>query len=194
LSTATSPRVRPFGTVHSFDVLDSNLAAEFLTLYRDAFRPLEHLAPARQSLTDDEFMEEMSDPSVVKFVARDTADETVGLAFMATDLSVVPWISVPFFATRFPDHYARGALYYFGALLVTPNRQGGPWARLLLEELIARLAADRAVAAFDCCQYNVDVVRLPRMISKVANRLDVLDDAIELDPQRYFAYIFSESQ
>ncbi len=85
------------GTVETLALVPDEMARRFLAIYRAAFAPLEKLAPARQSLTDEEFLEEMADDSVVKFVASDRHQEPCALAFMATDLSVVPWISVPYF-------------------------------------------------------------------------------------------------
>src|SRR3712207_1893444 len=111
----------PRGRVDRLTAIPVEMAAEFLEVYRAAFAPLEKLAAARQSLTNDEFLEEMVDPSVVKFVARDAEGNAVGLAFMATDLTKVPWISVPFFEAQFPDHMARQAVFYFGAMLVRPD-------------------------------------------------------------------------
>jgi GNAT superfamily N-acetyltransferase len=188
---ATNERVRErVGSVQALSTVSEELARRFLAIYRDAFAPLDELAPARQSLTDEEFLDEMADTSVVKFLASDRGGVPCALAFMATDLSVVPWISLPYFQARFPEHYARGAIYYFGALLVRPELQGGAWARLLLEELVRRVASDHAVAAFDCCEHNASVTRLPELIARVGHRLSVLD-AVELDPQRYFAYQFA---
>jgi hypothetical protein len=169
----------------------AGVAEEFLGIYRSAFLPLERLAPARQSLTDDEFMAEMSDDRVLKFVCNDQEQATVALGFMATELSVVPWISPPYYEARFPDHYARRAIYYFGAMLVRPDRQGGSWATMLLTEMSKMVMADSAIAAFDCCAYNVTVLRLPELIATVGQRLGRVE-TIELDSQQYFAYLFSE--
>lgn len=167
------------------------IAEAFLDIYRAAFAPLERLAPARQSLTDDEFMREMRDERVLKFVCNDRGEDAVALGFMASDLSVVPWISPAYYQARFPEHYARGAIYYFGSLLVRPDRQGGSWATILLTEMSKWVMANSAIAAFDCCAYNVSVLRLPELIATVGRRLGRIE-TVELDSQRYFAYVFSE--
>ncbi len=163
------------------------VASQFLRVYRSAFSPLERQSPARQALTDQEFLEAMGDRSVLKFVGWSRDRVTCAMAIMATDLSVVPWISVPFFEDRFPEHYERGAVYYFHALLVRPEHQGGPWARLLLEELTKKLGADRAVAAFDCSDQTLAATRLPDVIAKVAGRLVHLV-RVDLGRQHYYAY------
>jgi hypothetical protein len=167
--------------------VSDELCEDFLRVYRAAFAPLEVLAAARQALTDEEFRDEMTDPRVVKFVARDESGAACALAFMATDLSIVPWVSVPYFAHRFPEHYSRGAIYYVGALLVRAERQGGPWVKVIVDDMVRYVAEHRAVAAFDCCGFNTDVVKLPETLARATHRL-AYAETTELDTQRYYAY------
>lgn len=176
------------GSVEVLATVPADMAQTFLPVYRAAFAPLELRAPARQSLTDDEFLEAMGDETVLKFVGWNEDRKPCAMAIMATDISVLPWVSVPYFKARFPGHYERRAIYYFCALLVRPEDHGGPWARLLIEELTKAVATNHAIAAFDCCAYTVDVTRLPEMLERVGHRLCFLDP-IELDPQRYFAFV-----
>lgn len=168
--------------------LPADMAEDFLKVYRAAFEPLEVLAAARQSLTDDEFMEEMAHPAVLKWVAWDSFDNPCGMAFMTTDLSILPWISLPYYRARFPEHFERGAIYYFGGLLVHPDYQGGAVVMPLLETVIRKIGADNAIAAFDCCGFNIDAKRFPQMIADVAARVCESVDPQEIDVQRYYAY------
>lgn len=161
----------------------------FLGLYKQAFAPLKAKSPARQWLTDDEFRHEMNDESFVKFVARDKTDAVVAIATMATDLETVPWISVPFFQEKYPEHFARGAVFYFGSMLVRPERQGGPWAAFLLNDVIKYMVERRAVAAYDCCGFNVDIMQLPDLLKRAARR-STQHTVVELDQQRYYAFEF----
>jgi ribosomal protein S18 acetylase RimI-like enzyme len=162
------------------------VAEEFLVIYRAAFEPLKTKSPARQWLTDEEFRHEMADPTVLKFVARNREDEIVAMSLMATDIESVPWISAPYFQARFPEHYARGHIYYFGVMLVRPERQGGPWAMHLLEHIAHFLGERRAVGAFDCCGFNVDTVAFPDLILRAGHRWIHLD-LQTLDQQTYYA-------
>lgn len=172
--------------VEELGVVKPPLSHRFLVLYRAAFTPLERLAPARQGLTDDEFLDQMGDPSVVKFVAWDDSGEPMAMAFMATDLKVVPWISPQYFEARFPEHFARAAVYYFGALLVSPAHRGGRWAFMVLDAAAAMVARNRAVAVFDCCEHNA-TRRLPELIAMAGRRVGNID-ALQLAPQRYYAF------
>lgn len=171
-------------SVEELSVVDRQVAERFLVIYRAAFTPLETLAPVRQGLTDEEFRDQMFDPSVTKFVAWDENDEPAALAFMATDLSAVPWISVPYFRARFPEHFGRGAIYYFGALLVSPEHQGGPWASRVLRAARRAVLTARAIAVFDCCEYNAD-----RKLPDLAARVGTWMTPTELEAQRYYALV-----
>lgn len=182
---AATPAAAPL--VERLTAVTSDIVEEFLPVYRRAFAPLEVLAAARQALTDDEFRDEMVDDRVIKFVARDSDGQAAALAFMATDLSVVPWVSVPYFAKRFPDHYARGAIFYVGALLVRAERQGGPWMKAIVDDMIRYVAEHQGVAAFDCCGFNTETVHLPDTLARATHRLAYAETA-EIDVQRYYAY------
>lgn len=179
---------KPKGRVDVVDAVPAEVAEEFLEIYRAAFEPLVTRSPARQWLTDEEFRHDMDDPSVLKFVGRSMTDEIVALAFMSTDLATVPWISEPYFAHRFPEHYARGHIYYFGAMLVRPDRQGGPWAKYLLDHLFHYVAERRGIGCFDCCAFNVDTVALPELIARAGHR-NVRFEMELLDQQSYYATI-----
>ena len=169
-------------------IVDDDTAERFLELYRHSFAPLEGLAAARQSLTDDEFLSEMRDETVLKFIGWDRRERPAAMVVINTDLDTVPWVSPEFWRRRYPEQAARGAVFYFGALLVSPDVRGGPWAHRMLAETVRYTARHHAVAAFDCCQHNVDEVQLPRMIAEVANALSFVETE-RVDTQAYYAYV-----
>ena len=109
------------------------------------------------------------------------------MAIMAADLAKVPWISPQYFAAKFPEHYARRAIYYYQAVLVRPSHQKSGVAGRLLEAVMTKCAGDDAVAAFDCCRFNVDEVQLPAMVSALASRVYAFEER-EIDSQHYYAY------
>ncbi len=184
LPAPSRSETHPRSSVEKLSFVDHELAERFRLIYRAAFAPLETLAPVRQGLTDSEFRDQMFDPSVIKFVAWDENGEPAALAFMATDLSKVPWISVPYFQARFPEHFARGAIYYFVALLVSPAHHRGPWASRVLRAANRAVMEARAIAVFDCCEHNVGR-KLPDFIARVASWMT----PVELEAQRYYALV-----
>jgi hypothetical protein len=189
MTTPTAPLdARPRGRTAVLTEVPEDVVEDFLQIYRDAFAPLAVRSAARQSHTDEEFRHEMHDPSVLKFVALDGNDEIVGLSLVATDISTVPWISVPYYRERFPEHLAEGRLFYFGAMLVRPDRQGGPWAKFVLDHIFNFLAERSAIGAFDCSQFNSEVIGLPNLIERAGHRIARFELA-HLDRQDYFALI-----
>jgi hypothetical protein len=171
--------------------LDEAAIDEFLAVYRESFTALDDVAAARQSLDDEEFRAEMREESVLKFVAWDDDRRPVAMAFVATDLSVVPWISPSYYAERFPEHHARGVIYYFGALLVRAQHRGGLVSYELLKELSRFVAMNKGIAAFDCCQFNRDTVALPELVARVASEVCLVDTQ-QIDAQWYYAYVTSD--
>jgi hypothetical protein len=185
-SAVVSSRPNDRGRIDTLSTVDAGMKEQFLVIYRAAFAPLDELAPARQGLTDEEFVSQMDDDTVVKVVGYNKGDEPVALTFMSPNLATVPWISPQYFQIRFPDHMARSAVFYFGGLLVREPERAGPWAVLVLEEAVRHVTRAGGVAVFDCCAHNVER-KLPELIARVARRICVLETE-ELEPQRYFAY------
>lgn len=171
--------------------LDEATTNNFLAVYRESFAVLDDKAAARQSLEDDEFRDEMREESVLKFVAWAPDGQPAALAFVATDLSVVPWISPRYYAERFPEQYARGVIFYFGALLVRAEHRGGVVSYDLLKELSRFVAMNKGIAAFDCCQFNQDTVALPELVARVASEVCYVDTK-QIDAQWYYAYVTTE--
>ena len=97
-------------------------------LYRPAFEPLKVRSAARQVLTRGEFLEQMRDERVDKYVAWENGSEPIGMITLTRHLESVPWISPDYFAARYPEHWARNAIYYIGFILAHPrNRRPGSW-------------------------------------------------------------------
>jgi hypothetical protein len=99
-------------------VLDEPTARMFWELYVTAFGPLRTRAAQRQVLHEDEFYEEMNDPRVWKYVVYDSSGQPVGLSTLTKHLDAITWISPEYYAARYPQHYARQAVYYLGFALV----------------------------------------------------------------------------
>lgn len=187
----SAPPRKPRGRVDILHDVPADVAQDFLSIYRAAFDPLKTKSPARQWLTDEEFLDEMSDPAVLKFVARaQDGDEIVAMSLMATDLSTVPWISEPYFAAKYPEHYGDGKIFYIGVLLVRPERQGGPWAKYLLDHMFHFFGEVHGIGCFDCCLFNVETVRLPELIERAAHPMIDVEWEV-LDRQTYYAGVCS---
>lgn len=169
--------------------VDRETAARYYRLYRQTFGALETRAVARQLLHEDEFMEEMRDPRVHKYVAWDEDGDAIGMSTLTTDLETVPWISPAYFAHHYPEHTGRRAVYYLGFTLVHPHRRQSRIFRAMVERIVELLVAERAVCAWDMCAYNDETLGLNRNIERILHGCADVTVA-PIDRQTYFASTF----
>jgi GNAT superfamily N-acetyltransferase len=156
--------------------------------YVAAFGPLRTRAAARHLLSREEFAAEMADERIEKYVARTGDGTPIGLATLTADLSAVPWVSPEFYAARYPEHAARGALLYLGYTLVHPDHEKqGVFARIAAR-IVRRCHEARAVCAFDVCGYNDDVHGIARSIAALSRSLPVKVETV--DVQTYYGAVF----
>jgi hypothetical protein len=166
-----------------------DVAERFWELYLEAFEPLRTRAAARHVLRREEFDEEMADPRVTKLLAHDDRGEAVGLTMLATDLAAVPWVSPEFFAARFPEHAARGAVWYIGFTLAHPGRRSTRTFMDMIDALVAHLAENRVVCAYDVSRFNDDSLRFADHLRRHLERnQDVTVETV--DRQTYYATTF----
>lgn len=165
---------------------DAEKVERFLEVYRVSMQPLETLAACRQALTDDEFRQEMAEPSTVRYVGWEDG-EPVALFWMTTDLSTVPWISPPYYRERFPELYEQRLLFYISSVVVLPEARGKDWAARLFTEGIRYVAELGGASVFDCSDFVVDEVGLLKIIEKAGAPITRYQRH-DLDAQRYFAY------
>jgi hypothetical protein len=140
----------------------------FYGLYAAAFGPVRTRAAARHMLTGEEFAEEMTDKRIEKYIA-------------------VPWISPEFYAARYPEETARGAVFYMGYTLVDRKRATAELFTELIQLLVDRLTPVQGVCVFDVCSYNDS-----RSVGRMAERLQSVGaaDVEVLDVQTYYAASF----
>lgn len=151
-------------TVRCLDRVPAELIPPLWEIYLAAFEGLRTRAAARQVLWSEEFVTEMEDSRVWKYVAFDAQEEPVGLATMTADLATVPWISPDFYATRHPREAARNALYYVPFVCTDPRRARSGVYAVIFEAFVSRVAADHGVLAYDICTFNNESMGFgPRM-------------------------------
>ncbi|MCF4121091.1 hypothetical protein L1785_08860 [Antribacter sp. KLBMP9083] len=169
--------------------LAGDVADRFWELYLEAFEPLRTRAAARHVLRRNEFDEEMADPRVTKILAHDDRGQAVGLTTLATDLAAVPWVSPEFFAVRYPEHAARGAVWYIGFTLAHPSRRSTRTFMDMIDALVAHLAEHRVVCAYDVSRFNDDALRFADNLRRRLERTQ--DVTVEtVDRQTYYATTF----
>jgi hypothetical protein len=136
--------------------VDAETSQMYYELYRETFGELETQAVARQLLHRDEFLEEMHDPRVHKYVAWDDEGSAIGLTTLTNHLETVPWISPAYFRHHYPEHFARNAVYYIGFTLVRRQHRRGNVLQAMTHRLGTVLAEAQAVVGWDICAHNDD--------------------------------------
>lgn len=167
--------------------VDEATTETFLPIYRETFAHLVERSAAKQSLSDDEFRFFMASHDVLKFAGWDDQGELCAISLATQKLDLVPWVSPPFFARRFPEHYQREAIFYFLTILVREEKRSDPWARALIEAFGLHCGTITGICVFDCCQYNDEVIGVPAIIAGIARSFLDLDEQV-IDIQRYYAY------
>jgi hypothetical protein len=145
---------------------------------------------ARQVLAEEEFRQQMVDDAVTKYVAWTLDGEPVGLCTMTNDLATVPWISPEYFAARYPDHWDRGAVWYYGFTLAHPSQRHSRFLDQMVAISVVEPLAQGAICAWDMCAFNVEELgfgaRLCNAFQRTTGR-----QPNQADAQNYYTIDFS---
>ena len=171
-------------------IIIGTTAEVLLSLYRRAFDPLRVRAAARQVLTREEFFGQLEDHRVDKYVAWEDNGEPIGIITLTRHLHSVPWISPEYFAARYPEQWARNAIYYLGFACARSRAQTPPFLEMAVRMAIEPLAMERAVIAYDLCAYNDSVLGFSERIAEVFRRHSPYVPE-QLDSQIYYGVNFA---
>jgi len=167
-----------------------DVADSLYSLYQQAFDPLKVQAAARHVLTREEFFGQMEDERIDKYVAWDADRSPIGMITLTRQLESMPWISPEYFAARFPEQWARNAVYYLGFGLARPSTSEARFLETCTAICVEPLVAERAVIAYDVCSYNNDVLGFADRIARAA-RHGSASHVHKLDTQVYYAVNFA---
>jgi hypothetical protein len=170
--------------------IDPSTAEVYYRLYSASFGALAARAAARQVLHRHEFMAEMADHRVWKYVAWADDGHPVGLSTLTRHLETIPWISPAYFAQKYPDHACRNAIYYLGFSLVNSPQRRSRIFDDMISAVVERLVEDRAVCGYDICAYNDQALRLGYNIEALLRRRAYVDVAA-IDRQTYYSATFA---
>jgi hypothetical protein len=171
-------------------VVEPELTFVFYQLYEAAFAPLRVRSMARQALNEAEFTAQMTNGEVLKYVAWDDAGNPVGMCALTRQLESVPWISPDYFAHRYPQHWARNAVWYLNFVLAHPSQRHARFIDQLMEVGIGELIDQGAVCAYDMCAYNDEVLGLGRRLTQRFERTSGATPQL-VDTQNYYEVRFS---
>ena len=188
---ATRPPVIPRQGGPSVTVegaVDEATAQRFYGLYLKSFGDLATKAVARQLLHEHEFMEEMYDPRVDKYLARDETGDPVAMCTLTRHLETVPWISPAYFAHHYPEQTARDAVYYLGFILVDHDHRRSHLFIDMIRQVTQTLVDARAMCAYDICSYNTEVLGLADAIASLVTSVGDVE-VTTIDTQTYYSAV-----
>jgi hypothetical protein len=183
------PEVRRNLTVTIESTVDEATARRFYALYVQTFGSLAVKAVARQLLHEHEFMEEMLDARVDKFLAWDEHGEPVAMATLTRHLETVPWISPDYFAHHYPEQMARNAVFYLGFILVEQQHRRAHLFIDLLTKVAEMVIEQRGMCAWDICSHNNEAFGLADAIEALTSRMATFDVGA-VDTQTYYAAVY----
>ncbi|MDP3890948.1 hypothetical protein [Nocardioides sp.] len=165
-------------------------AAGLYPLYREVLGSLGSAAAARHLLTEEEFVDELADPRIDKWVATGEADgDFLGMSTLARDLQAVPWASPDFYIERYPEQAARGAIWYLGFTMTLPGAQGAGVFATMLSAMTEAAVAEQVIVAWDMCSANIAGGLNGAITTQLATSAGAI--SAQLDTQSYFSADFS---
>lgn len=188
-TTVTGPRV-PGVRVQRETVVAAERATELYPWYEATFSPLREAAAARHVLTLEEFVEEMADARIDKWVATSEEDGSfLGLSTLARDLEAVPWASPEYYVARHPEHAARGAIWYLGFTMTPPGGQRSGVFATMLTAMMEAAVEHRVIVGWDMCAANVESGLNAAITGQLASGAGA--PSTQIDVQTYYSADFS---
>ncbi|NMO57702.1 hypothetical protein HH310_41890 [Actinoplanes sp. TBRC 11911] len=160
-------------------------------LYSTLFADINVMAAQRHLMTADEFAAVYYDQRVLKFYVHDKNNALAGMSVLTQNLGAWPLISPPYFARRWPEHFARRAIWYVGFVGVAGRHVHG--FRELIRNMYAHVIPDSGIAVMDFCTYNVTQRRLPDVTLKLLSWMNPAADMELADAQTFVVYRFDRS-
>src|SRR4051812_17824553 len=168
--------------------VDAATARSLYDLYLDTFGEMAAKAVNRHLLYEHEFMEQMHDDRVMKYLVRGHDGSTMAMCTLTNDLSTVPWISPDYYAHNYPDHTARKAVYFLGFILVGHEHRRSHVFGRLVEEVALTLVDQDAICGYDICGFNLEERQMADAIARVLNDVGAID-VREEDVQTFYTAI-----
>lgn len=158
------------------------------TLYSDIFAEINTLAAQRHLMSAEEFTAVYHDRRVLKFYVHDQDGHLAGMSVLTQHLDAWPLISPQFFARRWPEHYARKAIWYVGFTGVTARQPHG--FRELVRDMYTHISSNAGIAVMDCCTHNSARLRLPLITLKLLAGINPAASMQTADSQSFNVYHF----
>ena len=171
-------------------ITDGQIIDAAWDLYQEAFDELRSLAVQRHLMYRDEFVENMKDPRVTKYLALRDDGTLCGISTYTNDLKAVPLIAPEWFERHWPDHYATKRIWYIGFVAVHPEAQGRQAFAELVEQMYLVASSQNGLVGLDICTYNDEVRHMSRVFRMMISRNSDSMRFNRIDQQSYWLYEF----
>lgn len=158
---------------------------EHYEFYSKVFADIDELSVQKHLMEFDDFDDLWADPLVIKFFAHDDAGELVGMSVMGNHFSSWPLLSERYFQKHYPDHFARGVIWYIGFTGATESHV----FRALVEKMYAHVGA-MGMVVVDFSHWSVMenkmVLKTVHVLKEVAPETVI----VRIDQQSFYALRF----
>ncbi|GAA2369479.1 hypothetical protein [Dactylosporangium salmoneum] len=152
------------------DQVDGEHRETAWTLYSEAFAELNALAVQRHLMYRHEFDDVMADPRIAKYLCLDDGDTIRGMSIYTNDLDAVPLISPPYFARRWPQHYAERRIWYCGFVATQADARAAAAFGELVTAMYHAAATQGGLIALDFCSRTDEVRHMSRVAAPPLRR------------------------
>jgi hypothetical protein len=166
--------------------VDAEWLPRLWQIYLAAFEPLTERALLNHLYPRDMFEELVRDDRIWKIVGW-IDGVPVGLATTTNELQLVPQISPPFLARRYPEYAARNAIYFSIFVCVDAEVRSNTLSGRLMAGMAQVAARQDGLQICDVSQYNCDI-GVDRMIHRVCDWFPE-SDFERIDSQHYYTCV-----
>jgi len=169
--------------------VDGDLGKDVWAMYHDAFEQLNALAVQRHLMHRSEFDDVMTDERISKYLCRNDRGALIGISTFTNVLSAMPLISPEYFERRWPQQYARRAIWYCGFVAVHAGHRGSAAFMEMVSAMYRCAEQDEGVIGLDICRHNEEAYRLATAVRLLLHRTSDGRCRTELtDTQSFWTY------
>ena len=129
----------------------------------------------RQDMEYEEFISDIQNSNVIKYLARNATNEIVGYLSVHVGLDEIDWAPISMLKTEQAKIDENAEPYYISTFVVPPSMQGLSLGGVLLMGAltdmaeVAEVTGKNGVAFFDCAEVNYPVI--PEYAERIAQEL-----------------------
>lgn len=166
---------------------EAGLAAD---LHERAFRSLNAYTVQRHLMNRDELAGVFGDERIRKYTAWSDDGTLIGLSMQTCHLEAHPLVAPEFFERRWPDLYARQAIWYITSVCVDVGVAPHSVFPALVRQMMQPIRATRGMGVLDYSSYIMSTRHLDVASRHIIAGCAPLAEAEDIGSQHHVAYTF----